>query len=97
MNPTTYISSFFFLIVTFLAAHGQIKQFDCIGDIKYSKYNFTDLKSPYNGFDGWSEFKGTYWLDKEKSFAAYVSLLPAYSSDSLFWWQNNIQIGGGIQ
>ncbi len=72
-------------------------QFDIIGDIHYSKYNFTDIKSPYNGLDGWSEAKFAYWVDANKSFSPYLSIIPVSTTEREFWWQRNIQAGFGIQ
>jgi hypothetical protein len=72
-------------------------QFDIQGDFHYSRYNFTDIKEPYNGYDGWVELKLAYWLDDNKSIAPYVDVIPTGTSEDEFWWQKNVQYGLGLQ
>ena len=72
-------------------------QIDIQGDIHFSRYNFTDIKNPYDGFDGWMEVKLACWLDNEKSFSPYVSLIHSSTSEDEFFWQKYIQISAGIQ
>lgn len=70
---------------------------DIQGDLHYSRYNFTDIKNPYDGIDIWTELKAAYWLDERKSLAPYISIIPSYSSEGEFWWQRNVQFGVGFE
>ena len=72
-------------------------QIDLQGDAHYSVYNFTDIKRPYNGIDGWSELKASYWLDTGSSLSPYLSIIPSITSESEFWWQKNFQVSAGMQ
>lgn len=72
-------------------------QFDFQGDTHFSRYNFTDIKIPYNGFDGWMEVKVAYWMNAIKTFSPYLSIIPVLTSESEFWWQKNAQIAAGFQ
>jgi hypothetical protein len=72
-------------------------QYDAQGDARYSRYNFTDQKKTYNGFDAWTELKVSYWVDEKQSFSPLLSVIPAYTSDNKFWWQRNVQVGTGLQ
>lgn len=72
-------------------------QLDVQGDVHYSRYNFTDIKIPYDGIDAWAEIKGTYWIDGHKTIAPYISIIPSWANNGDFWWQDNIQLGVGVQ
>lgn len=72
-------------------------KFDLQGDVHYSRYNFTDIKNPYDGLDGWTELKFTYLTGKDKSFGVYASLGPSLTSEDEFWWQKNCQLSIGLQ
>ena len=72
-------------------------QFDFQGESHFSRYNFTDIKIPYNGIDGWTEFKIALWLNSRHSFAPYISIIPSLTSESEFWWQKNAQFAVGLQ
>lgn len=72
-------------------------QFDIQGDAHYSRYNFTDIKKPYDGIDAWVEIKSTYWFDDAKSFSPFISIIPTTTSEDEFWWQRNVQAGIGLQ
>lgn len=88
---------FLFLFFSLSIIVAKDFQLDCIGDIKYSKYNFTDLRIPYNGLDGWCEIKAAIWIDDKNSISPYISIIPVYTSDDIFWWQRNIQLSVGLQ
>lgn len=93
---------FIFIICTPLTARDNSTsreriQFDLQGESHFSHFNFTDIKIPYNGIDFWSELKLALWLNKEKSFAAYISIIPSLTSESEFWWQKNAQFVLGFQ
>lgn len=75
----------------------QNVQFYLQGDTHFSRYNFTDIKIPYNGFDSWTELKVAYWLKDIKAFSPYLSIIPTFTSESEFWWQKNVQIAAGLQ
>lgn len=72
-------------------------QLDLQGDSHFSRYNFTDIKIPYNGIDSWTELKLAYWMNNTKSFGPYLSIIPVFTTISEFWWQKNAQIAGGLQ
>jgi len=70
---------------------------DFQGEAHYSRYNFTDIKKPYDGVDGFAESKLAYWLDDSKTISPYVSIIPSSTTESEFWWQKNVQMGLGLQ
>lgn len=72
-------------------------QFDLQGDSHWSRYNFTDIKIPYNGIDGWFELKLAYWLDSKKVISPYISVIPVITFVSNYWWQRNVQLSVGLQ
>lgn len=72
-------------------------QFDLQGESHFSRYNFTNIKIPYNGIDSWGEFKIALWLNKGQSFAPYISVIPSFTSEGEFWWQKNAQFAVGLQ
>ncbi|MDL2124960.1 MAG: hypothetical protein LWX51_18225 [Deltaproteobacteria bacterium] len=90
--------SMFILPVIVQADSGQSNlQFDLQGDAHYNRYNFTDIKKPYDGIDGWAELKTTYWIDNNKALSPYLSIIPSFTTESEFWWQRNFQIDVGFQ
>ncbi len=91
------IKTLFPLIVFADESSFEQLQLDVQGDARYSRYNFTDQRDTYNGFDAWTELKVSYWLDEKKSFSPLLSVIPTYSSDNKFWWQRNVQAGTGLQ
>jgi len=95
MSKLTLITLLVFFNLPALAEDNL--QLDFQGDAHYSRYNFTDIKKPYNGIDGFSELKFAYWLDKSKSLSPYLFAIPTFTSESEFWWQKNVQIGFGLQ
>jgi hypothetical protein len=72
-------------------------QIDLQGAGIYSRYNFTDIKRPYDGLDVWSELKLSYWVDRRRSVGPFFSLLPSYTTEDEFPWQRYVQVGGGAQ
>lgn len=79
-------------------AQSEHWQGDFQGDFRYSHRNFTDLDSAYESLDLWTEGRLTYWLNKEKKqWAAFANIIPVASTHEVFWWQRNVQVGGGIQ
>ena len=79
-----------------LASDWQL-QLDIQADAHYSRYNFTDLKHPYNGIDAWGELKLALWPNTEKQISPYVSVIPATTTESEFWWQRNFTSAFGVQ
>lgn len=75
----------------------QDLQYDVQGNAMYSRYNFTDVKHPYDGMDAWAELKAAYWLDEGRMLAPFVSIIPVYTSADQFWWQRHIQGAAGLQ
>lgn len=72
--------------------------FDTVGDLRYSKENFTDLTPDgYDAEDGWVELKLSCWSDTGRTFGLYLNAIPVYASDDTFWWQRNVTLGGGLQ
>lgn len=72
-------------------------QLDLQGDAHYSRYNFTDIKEPYDGFDGWAELKLALWLDEKNTFSPYINVIPSFTTEGEFWWQRNVQLAAGLQ
>lgn len=72
-------------------------QVDLIGDYRFSKYNFTDLKDPYDGLDGFTELKPAFWLDDARTLGPYASILPVVASEGEFFFQRHVQFGVGPQ
>lgn len=80
---------------------------DWRGDGHWSKYNFTNLRSPtedpYEGFDGWFEGQANLWADdwlgtgRARTLGIYSSALASTTSDSLFWWQRHLEGRVGLQ
>lgn len=92
------------LYCNFSTALAQSWNSDWIGLAQVSTDNYTDLVSPYDGFDAWSEFKVTYWWNSKRKWSAYGSFLPSFMSyldpengATPFHWQRYLQLGGGIQ
>ena len=80
-----------------MSSLGERLQFDFQGESHFSRYNFTDIKIPYNGVDTWAEFKLAAWLNNNQSFAPYISIIPSFTSEGEFWWQKNAQFAVGLQ
>ena len=78
------------------ASHRQ-QQFDIQGDAHYSRYNFTDLKKPYDGIDAWSELRFALWPKTGPQVSPYISVIPATTTESEFWWQRNYTGALGLQ
>jgi len=93
----TYVLLILIVPVSVHANDSKQLQFDLQGDAHYSRYNFTDIKKPYKGTDGWAELKLTLWLDEKRSFSPYLSIIPSFTTEDEFWWQDNIQSGVGFQ
>lgn len=72
-------------------------QFDMQGEGHYSRFNFTDIKIPYDGMDAYAELKTTYWLDEKHTFSPYLDLLASTTSRDEFFWQRYAQAGAGLQ
>lgn len=71
---------------------------DTQGDAHYSRYNFTDVKRPYNGTDAWGEIKYALWPNmEEKTIGPYVTAIPTTTTESEFWWQRNCSGALGVQ
>jgi hypothetical protein len=76
---------------------------DVQGDAHYSRYNFTDVKRPYDGVDGWMELKLALWPIDENGkqtragLSPYVTVIPVTTTESEFWWQRNCSGAFGVQ
>jgi hypothetical protein len=107
--PLLYLKVICILFLCFPMAatscHGQSGQLDFLGDSHYSWYNFTDLVVPYYGLDSWVESRVTYWINDNKRWAPYGSVLASNMSyipqanDSIpfFDWQRYVQFTVGGQ
>ncbi|MBU0650936.1 hypothetical protein KKC59_03395, partial [bacterium] len=72
-------------------------EFDIMGDLKWSKYNFTDVQRPYEGTDNWTEFKISYPILTKEKLYFYYQLTYSATSENKFEWQKYIQDGAGIE
>jgi len=85
-----------------LASNWQ-PQVDIQADAHYSRYNFTDIKIPYDGIDGWLELKLALWdinvndVNARPGLSPYISVIPATTTESEFWWQRNCTGAFGFQ
>jgi len=96
------ILSFFLLLILSLPVEANWLdkriQLDLQGTGTYSRFNFTDIKRPYDGGDAWAEFKLSYWFDEDKkNFGPFVTFLPSATTEHEFPWQRYVQVGGGFQ
>jgi hypothetical protein len=73
------------------------RPFDIQGDAHYSRYNFTDLKKPYDGMDAWGELKLALWPKTGPPISPYISVIPVTTTESEFWWQRNVSGTVGLQ
>lgn len=72
-------------------------QLDFRGEAHYSEYNFTDVVQPYEATDAWAELRIAYWLDESHTLSPYLSVIPAGTTESSFWWQRTVQTEVGVQ
>ena len=80
-----------------LASDDWKLQFDAQADGHYSRYNFPDLKHPYEGIYAWGELKAALWPKTGKAISPYISVIPASTTESEFWWQRNVTSALGLQ
>jgi hypothetical protein len=64
---------------------------------QHSRYNFTDIKRPYDAIDSYAVAKVAIWLDQARQFAPYVELVGSHTTEPKFWFQKNIQAALGLQ
>lgn len=72
-------------------------QGDLITDYHYSRFNFTDLKEPYDGVDGFTVLRGTGWLDARRRVGVFGDVIPVVTSVSEFFFQRYAQANIGLQ
>jgi hypothetical protein len=72
-------------------------QIDIQGACDYSEYNYTDVKKPYKDVDSWIEIKTAFWLNENKTFSPYCSIVPSYTTDPDFWWSDYAEVSLGLQ
>jgi hypothetical protein len=72
-------------------------QLDVIGDYRFSRFNFTDLRTPYNGFDGFTVLRVAAWFDAGRRVGLYGDVIPVVASVHEFFFQRYLQAGVGIQ
>lgn len=72
--------------------------FNFQGSAQHSRYNFTDIKKPYDGIDGYAVLKGDWWfIPRSRVAGLYLEVVPVYSGAEEFWWQRNAQLAAGIE
>jgi hypothetical protein len=72
-------------------------QFDFMGDLHFSRYNFTDLLKPYNGVDTYVVAKLGLWADKPRTLGLFAQSIPVWSSRDSFFFQRYLQGEVGVQ
>ena len=71
-------------------------QWDAQGNSTYSQNNFTDVVDDYESADTWVELKATLWLNENKTIAPFLAIVPTFSSNETFWWQNYVEYRVGF-
>ena len=72
-------------------------QVDLIGDAHVSRFNFTDLRHPYNALDGFAVLRVTAWLDPSKRVGLFGDVIPVVTGADEFFFQRYVQAGVGVQ
>jgi hypothetical protein len=72
-------------------------QVDVIGRYHYSRYNFTDLKHPYDGIDGFTVLRLGVWLDRGRRVGVFADVLPVVTTEPEFFFQRHVQFNAGAQ
>ena len=80
-----------------LASDNWELKFDAQADAHHSRYNFTDLKHPYDEIDAWGVLKVALWPKPRKTINPYISVIPATTTEAEFWWQRNVTGAFGLQ
>lgn len=71
---------------------------DFQGQLLCSKYNFTDIKNPYQGCDYYGVYKfSTYRNQDVKRIGPFIEVVPVGTSEHEFNFQRHIQFGVGLQ
>lgn len=70
--------------------------FDVIGQTVYRELNYKST-GKYQDVDGWILFKSSYWLDENKTFGCFISVIPSFSSHIHDSFQNNLEGRLGLQ
>lgn len=70
---------------------------DLQGQLMFIRYNFTDIKDPYNGVDGYGVAKLSWWTDSTHRLGSYVQAVPVVCTENKFWWQRNVELDVGLQ
>jgi hypothetical protein len=68
-----------------------------LGTLQYSRYNFTDLKRPYDGVDAFAVAKLAFWLDSNKSLGPFAQAIPVITTEDEFFFQRHLQGDLGMQ
>lgn len=72
-------------------------QADVIGRYHYSRYNFTDLKNPYDGIDGFTVFRLGVWFDRGRRVGMFADAIPVVTTEPEFFFQRHVQFNAGVQ
>lgn len=79
------------------ASRKRALQLDVVGDYRFSRFNFTDLKRPYNGVDGFAVLRVAAWLDSSRRVGLFGDVIPVIASVPEFFFQRYVQAGVGVQ
>ncbi len=72
-------------------------QLDVIGEYHFSRFNFTDLKKPYDGVDGFVVVRLGLWLDAGRQIGLFADAIPVVTTEPEFFFQRHVQLNGGVQ
>src|SRR5688572_366502 len=65
---------------------------DAFGEYRYSRFNFTDLRYPYDSIDGYLVLRLQGWFDSRRRLAGYINLIPAIATADEFFFQRYVEI-----
>ena len=72
-------------------------QIDIFGSGQFSRFNFTNLTTPYDGVDAYTVVRVAHWWDQGRRIGLFGELNPVFSSPDEFSFQRYLQLSGGIQ
>ena len=72
-------------------------QIDLFGSAQFSRFNFTPLKTPYNGVDASTTLRVAQWFDGSRRVGAFADLSSVFASPTAFFFQRYVQASGGLQ
>jgi hypothetical protein len=72
-------------------------QVDLFGSGHFSRFNFTNLRSPYDGVDAWTVLRVSHWWDHGRRLGIVGEVNPVFASAREFFFQRYVQFNGGMQ